>query len=411
MYNLLRQRASYLKYPAIDFTRELVRTPSQSLKEKLVAKKIAQKMYELGYDQVIEDDYGNVVGIIFGLESEPCILLNSHMDTVPAVKPSSDWYLPPYEGVVWDDNLYGLGAVDCKSGIAAQLYAGHLLKKLLVPLRGHLIVAVTVAEENGLSVGINYLCAKTLPSLGMKPSYAILGEPTNLCLYYGHDGWISLDIDYNTPDIKYARRITQSLVKKIALNTRSDNYLPELEVVSTNKSIDTFDKSHQHARVQLVKRLYAGDNADSIIDKIQGYALDTEKNYNGTRIDVKVHEEKQQLYNGKNISVSYIINAWETDPFSSLIDRSRQAITTAGCKVKPGKWQLTHLGMGTGGSILTQKYHIPTIGYGPGDEKQAHECNECVAVDNIVAAILGTAVIVQGLIGVPVFGWTSDIDI
>lgn len=64
--------------------------------------------------------------------------------------------------------------------------------------------------------------------------------------------------------------------------------------------------------------------------------------------------------------------------------------------------------MGTAGNVLVQELNIPTIGYGPGREAVAHACNEFVEVDNLNAAVYGTAVIVHGLVGIPVCGWASN---
>ena len=36
--------------------------------------------------------------------------------------------------------LYGLGAADCKGGLAAQIFAGALLERSMLPLRGNLVV-------------------------------------------------------------------------------------------------------------------------------------------------------------------------------------------------------------------------------------------------------------------------------
>lgn len=67
--------------------------------------------------------------------------------------------------------------------------------------------------------------------------------------------------------------------------------------------------------------------------------------------------------------------------------------------------------MGTAGSILTKSFGIPTIGYGPGREDEAHAPNEYVTLGNITQGVLGTASIVHSLAGIPVFGWTSDLEI
>ena len=64
--------------------------------------------------------------------------------------------------------------------------------------------------------------------------------------------------------------------------------------------------------------------------------------------------------------------------------------------------------MGTAGSLLVNQFKIPTIGYGPGNEDEAHQPIENVKIDSLVEAVYGTALMVHSLIGTPVFGWTMD---
>lgn len=159
MYSILENRKNGMKEEILDFMKELISTPSDSLNEKDVSDIVYKKMVELKYNKVFKDDAGNVVGLILGRESDPTILLNSHLDTVSIANASSDIYRPH----ILDGKLYGNGASDCKGGLAAQIFAGALLRRCMLPLRGNLIVAATVAEQNGVSLGIRELIAKTLP--------------------------------------------------------------------------------------------------------------------------------------------------------------------------------------------------------------------------------------------------------
>ena len=56
----------------------------------------------------------------------------------------------------------------------------------------------------------------------------------------------------------------------------------------------------------------------------------------------------------------------------------------------------------------SSEFHVPTIGYGPGSEDLAHASTNTWRSAKITEAVYGTAAIVHGLIGIPVFGWTSD---
>jgi acetylornithine deacetylase/succinyl-diaminopimelate desuccinylase-like protein len=125
-------------------------------------------------------------------------------------------------------------------------------------------------------------------------------------------------------------------------------------------------------------------------------------------VSVEVCREQQISYAGQEMQVQRITNAWATDPFDPLIDRSRQVLAAAGSPSRPGKWQLDRLGMGTAGATLLNEYNIPTIGYGPGHEDQAHCSDEWVDGKHVVQGVYGTAAIAHGLIGFPVCGWTTD---
>ena len=193
MYDLLKSKTAALRGEAVSLARRLVMTSSPSLHEQSVSATVARAMRQAGLDRVVRDDYGNVAGVLFGLEPGPTVLLLSHMDTVQA-RPEDRWSHDPLSGRCDDGRIVGLGAADCKGGIAAQLFAAVALKRSILPLRGNVVVAATVAEENGAALGLRALLASTLPDLGLVPEFAILGEPTNLGICYGHEGWAELSV-------------------------------------------------------------------------------------------------------------------------------------------------------------------------------------------------------------------------
>ena len=192
MYDLLRRKAAGIQNDVVHFAQDLIRIPGMTGDEAAVADRVVEEMETLGFDAVIRDDAGNVLGILNGRFGEETLLLNCHLDTVPADE--ALWNEPPFSGAIRAGRLYGRGAADCKGGLAAQVYGAALLKRALLPLKGRIVVACTVAEENGASVGVRHLLDHTLAGLDMKPDWAVLGEPTDLGIYYGHDGWVEMDV-------------------------------------------------------------------------------------------------------------------------------------------------------------------------------------------------------------------------
>jgi acetylornithine deacetylase/succinyl-diaminopimelate desuccinylase-like protein len=410
MYTILRNKNDGLKSEMIRFARELVHTPSVSLQESKAADLVEAKMREVGYDQVFRDEAGNVIGMILAREAEPTVLLNCHLDTV-APEPADDGQTSPAAGAcLKNGRLYGLGAADCKGGLAAQVFAGALLERSMLPLRGNLIVAATVAEENGRSIGVRRLMEHTFPKLGLKPTYAILGEPTSMGLYYGHDGWLEMDILVKGSDPfqvdDAARAIFDDMGER---GSRGDSRAPSpLEMMAIRQPRFENANGVRHATIPVSRRLAPGEDAGHVLNLVRHSAVLVAQPIGAVAVEVAIRQEPQLLYNGQTTMVRHITHAWSIDPFHPLMSRARHSLAAAECEVRPGKWQLGRLGMGTAGSVLVKEFNVPTIGYGPGNETLAHAAGEYVETDKMVEAVYGTAAMVHGLIGIPVCGWTSD---
>src|SRR6185436_4462692 len=110
----------------IEFTQGLIRIKSMSGQEEGIIKFIEQRMKALGYDEVVIDSMGNLLGRIGS--GEKSILFDSHVDTV-AVNDEAEWDIPPFSGDIVDGYLHGRGSVDMKSSVAASLFAGAIAKR------------------------------------------------------------------------------------------------------------------------------------------------------------------------------------------------------------------------------------------------------------------------------------------
>lgn len=99
---------------------------------------------------------GNVFAILPGASGDPCLLLASHTDVVPAGD-EAQWGHPPFAGAVDDGFLHGRGAADMKGTVAAQVMALILLRRMNVPL-AHPVGFVCVAdEEAGGAYGMGWV--------------------------------------------------------------------------------------------------------------------------------------------------------------------------------------------------------------------------------------------------------------
>ena len=402
MYNLLKSKSECLKDELVSLAQKLIRTPSPSLAESGVATLVEEELRRVPCDKVFRDQVGNVVGVLLGRETEPTVLLNCHMDTVPPHQEAL-WKESPYSGTIEGERMIGLGAADCKGGLAAHIFTVALLKRSLLPLRGNLVIAATVAEENGCSVGVRHLLEKTLPEMNLHPTYAILGEPTGLGLYYGHDGWIEMDIQVEGSNPFLVDDAAHAIFNEYSSRTLED---PGTRTLHRPRFIN--EGGMRRATIQMDCRLRSAESVGTILSQTKHEASMAAQATGAVAVAVAVRQENQRLYTGQTTLVRRVVHAWMTDPFHVLMERARQALSAANCLARPGKWALDRIGMGTAGSVLTRDFQVPTIGYGPGTELMAHALNESVDIGKISETVYGTAAIVHSLIGVPVFGWTSD---
>ena len=98
----------------------------------------------------------NLVARIKGTGDGPSLLLLSHTDVVLA--DPAEWSVPPFSGEVRDDVVWGRGALDMKSEVAANAVAIASLAREGFEPSGDLIFAATADEEVGAGFGLEWLC-------------------------------------------------------------------------------------------------------------------------------------------------------------------------------------------------------------------------------------------------------------
>jgi acetylornithine deacetylase/succinyl-diaminopimelate desuccinylase-like protein len=98
----------------------------------------------------------NLVARIRGTGDGPTLLLLSHTDVVLA--DPREWSVPPFSGEVREDEIWGRGALDMKSQVAANAVAIASLAREGFQPAGDLIFAATADEEVGDGFGLQWLC-------------------------------------------------------------------------------------------------------------------------------------------------------------------------------------------------------------------------------------------------------------
>lgn len=168
---------------AVALLKQLIATPSFSKEEDRTAVVIEQ--FFSGKNISANRQLNNVwcVNKHFNA-ARPTILLNSHHDTV---KPNPQYTKDPFDPVVEDGKLYGLGSNDAGGSLVSLIAAFcHFYEK--ENLKYNIIIAATAEEEISGANGIENL----LPSLP-PVACAIVGEPTQTNLAIAEKGLLVLD--------------------------------------------------------------------------------------------------------------------------------------------------------------------------------------------------------------------------
>ncbi len=123
----------------------------------------------------------NVAGRRRGTGGGRSLLLNAHIDTVPAGDPAL-WSQPPFAANVVDGKVYGRGSCDMKGGLVTHIAALDALATAGIRLKGDVTVTATVGEEDG------GLGALSTVLRGYRADAALVTEPTELALVTACEG-------------------------------------------------------------------------------------------------------------------------------------------------------------------------------------------------------------------------------
>lgn len=158
--------------------------------------------------------------IEFG-EGEEILGIIGHLDVVPS---GDNWTYPPFSATIFDNKIYGRGAIDDKGPVIASLYAmKYVLDNCKVNKRVRLILGLN--EENSWKCINYYKENEEFPTIGFSPDAdfpCIYAEKGILTPYFS--------MDYNNLD-------TPITIQKIDCNNNAINVVPK--ICSTILKIDS----------------------------------------------------------------------------------------------------------------------------------------------------------------------------
>jgi succinyl-diaminopimelate desuccinylase len=108
----------------------------------------------------------------------PVLCFAGHTDVVPA-GPLEQWRSDPFEPAVRDGLLYGRGAADMKSGVAAMVTAAEACISDQ-PAYGGAIAFVITSDEEGVATDGTRRVVEALKARGQRIDFCMVGEPSSL---------------------------------------------------------------------------------------------------------------------------------------------------------------------------------------------------------------------------------------
>lgn len=310
----------------------------------------------------------------------PTVVLNGHLDVVPAGAPDL-WTVGPWAGTIRDGRVHGRGACDMKGGLACQVIAIEALRRAGVRLRGTVQLQSVVGEEDG---GLG-----TFATLrrGHRGDLAVICEPTSGALVTASAGALTFRLTVPGRSVHASMRLEGvDAVDKYLLVHQA------LRRLEARRNRDTDPRMSRYALPYplSVGTVRAGDWPSSVPDLLVaegrlGVALGEPVEAARAELEACVAQVCQadpflaenpvrvEWFGGQFASGSVA----EASPVAQLVSRSHARLHGAVPAVHGVPY-------GSDLRLMTGIGGVPTVHYGPGDVRHAHAPDESVPVAELV---------------------------
>jgi succinyl-diaminopimelate desuccinylase len=296
----------------------------------------------------------------------PALCFVGHVDTVPLGEAS--WKFNPFAGEIHNGRLYGRGASDMKSGIAAMVTAACRLA-LRLAADDDLILVIAASEETGCQ-GSRYLASQ--PDLLGNAGALIVGEPTGNYPLIGHKGALWLKA-------KFAGRTAHG-----SMPEKGDNAVYKaVEAVELLRNFDFGVKHHPNlgAPSLNVGYIHGGLNINSVPDAAEvGIDIRTTPELANEELIIKIGEYLRP--DATIIPLVDVAAIW-TDPKLPWVKTVFDTVAPfLGTHPEPKT-----VAFFTDGAPLQNAFGgVPTLILGPGASSIAHQTDEYCQLAEIDAA-------------------------
>lgn len=367
----------------VDLACELIRLPSVLGGEEACARRLLSAFRELGYDDAGLDRAGNVWGVIEGCAPGPVLLLDGHLDTV-GVEPAEQWQTPPWSGVVRGGRILGRGASDMKGAVAAMAVGIAGLER--TRLRGRVVVCGSVGEETTEGTALRPILDR------FRPDAVIIGEATSLAVAVGGRGRAEYGLHVegraahaSSPDLGVSAVVLMAeVIRRIRRLVPSEHPLAGpgrwcvTDIISAPfpaQSMVPF-----RCRATLERRMLPGETRETV----EGELEQVVRRAGVREYRLELNPVVYRTWTGLELRGEKWYPAWLVDPEDDFVKLAARAVEDSGIPCRKIAYRFCTNAAETAGIR-----GIPTIGFGPSSEEQAHVMDEWVAVEQLVGAAAG----------------------
>jgi putative selenium metabolism hydrolase len=380
---------SISEYPVIQFLQELVQAESLSGNEAAAARLVEQRWRALGFEDIHTDRLGNVIARRRGERAGLRLLLDAHLDVVPATSPQ-EWRFAPFSGELAEGRVWGRGSADTKASLAAM--TGALAGLSTADFPGEVYLSASLGEEVLEGAAFSAVLDEVQPDL------VIIGEPSDCRLGIAQRGRARLAfIVHGKAAHSSAPEAGQNAIENAAALIQRIAGLPlpthpllgqglMTAIQMQSQPYPSLSTTPYRCEVVYDRRLMPGESMAGIVEEYNRHLGDL-KNW-----QVLIPEEGFTTYTGVEMRQPDFHPAWALDPHSEWVARAVEALRSAGLPAETFAVPYCTNGSASGG-----ERGIPTLIYGPGSIHQAHRVDESIEVEEVLRAERGYAALIRAL--------------
>ena len=367
----------------VAYLSDIIRLRTYTGEEGPAVERTLEEMTTGGFNDVRTASAGDALGTVG--DGRHRLLYDAHLDH-NEIADEEDWPYPPLEPTVADGKLFGLGASDCKAGVASIVYGARLATQLDLTADCTITVQGATLEEDAEGFAMRHL----MESDGFtRPDAVLLAEATDLTLRRGHRGRCEVRVKVrgeaahaSTPElgenaILKMRPILDAL-EAMTPTLPTDEVLGQgTQVITMIETPHTPNSVPSWCEATIDRRLTPGETPESVRAEIDAAVAPL-----GGAAELPIQQVTS--WTGLDLSGPAFFPGWLLDADDPLIAAGMLTCAALwGHAPKVDIWRFS-----TNGTYSAGAAGIPTLGFGPMEEQYVHTALDQVDLAKLLKAAM-----------------------